>query len=147
MDSIESHNQLEDFLSTPSPLLLRDIKSVNGDIMLLGAGGKMGPSLARLAHRAFKETGSSNRIIAVSRFSNTAVAQSLEADGIEVIKSDLLNEAHLQALPDVPNIIYLAGMKFGTTGNEESVWAMNAYLPGRVAERFKQSRSVIFFDR
>lgn len=112
--------------------------------MLLGIGGKMGPSMAKLAVRALAAAGISKRIIGVSRFSDKALQQELEEIGIETIACDLLNEEELKQLPQVPNIIYLAGHKFGTTGNEDFTWAMNAYLPGLVASHFKQANIVAF---
>lgn len=137
-------DQLEELFLEPSEELVADILKINGDIMLLGAGGKMGPGLARLAKRAIRKAGIKKRVIAVSRFSDEAVRDNLEREGIEIISADLLNESQLAALPDIPNILYLAGTKFGTKGNESFTWAMNAYLPGRVAEKFKTSRIVVF---
>jgi nucleoside-diphosphate-sugar epimerase len=131
-------------LLQPSDALVADLGDIYGDIMLLGVAGKMGPAMARVAKQAADKAGVKRRIIGVSRFSDAEKQAELEADGIETIKADLLNEAHLQGLPDAPNIIYLAGNKFGTTGKEAFTWAMNTYLPGRVAERFKHSRIVAF---
>jgi nucleoside-diphosphate-sugar epimerase len=112
--------------------------------MLLGVGGKMGPSLARLAMNAIKVAGVKKKVIGASRFSSGGLKQELESDGIETISVDLLNDQQLQQLPDVKNIIYMAGNKFGTFGNEHFTWAMNSYLPGRVAEKYKNSRIVVF---
>lgn len=136
--------QLEQELLRPSDRLIADIYKIEGDIMLLGVGGKMGPSMAKLAKLAIDQAGIKKRIIGVSRFSDASAREELEAAGIETISADLLNEDDLAGLPDVPNIIYLAGTKFGTTGKEAFTWAMNAYLPGRVAERFKNSNIVAF---
>lgn len=136
--------QLEQELLKPSERLIADIKKIEGDIMLLGAGGKMGPSMAKLAKLAVDQAGLKKRIIGVSRFSDASAREELEAAGIETISADLLNEDDLSALPDAANIIYLAGTKFGTTGKEAFTWAMNAYLPGRVAERYKHSKIVAF---
>ncbi len=135
---------LEQELLQPSDALVAAMAEIEGDIMLLGVGGKMGPSMARLARQAADRAGVTKRIIGVSRFSDPVLPATLQADGIETIAADLLNEAHLAAMPDVKNIIYLAGQKFGTTGKEAFTWAMNTYLPGRVAERFKASRIVAF---
>ncbi|MBP1994824.1 NAD-dependent epimerase/dehydratase family protein [Paenibacillus eucommiae] len=135
---------LENKLAQPSADLIRDIAAIDGDIMLLGVGGKMGPSLARLAMNAIKEAGVQKKVIGASRFSSGDVKQELEAAGVETISVDLLDDAQLQSLPDVKNVIYMAGNKFGTTGNEHFTWAMNAYLPGRVAEKYKDSRIVVF---
>ncbi|MFA4869618.1 MAG: NAD-dependent epimerase/dehydratase family protein [Pedobacter sp.] len=136
--------QLEQELLKPSERLIADIKKIEGDIMLLGVGGKMGPSMAKLAKLAVDQAGLKKRIIGVSRFSDPSAREELEAAGIETISADLLNEDDLSALPDAANIIYLAGTKFGTTGKEAFTWAMNAYLPGRVAERYKHSKIVAF---
>lgn len=136
--------QLEAKLAEPSAELIRDIAKVDGDIILLGVGGKMGPSLARLAMNAIRAAGVSKRVIGISRFSEASLRDELHAAGVETIPCDLLDDAGLQALPDAPNVIYMAGNKFGTTGREWFTWAMNAYLPGRVAEKYKHSRIVVF---
>lgn len=115
-----------------------------GDVMLLGAGGKMGPSLARLARRASDQAGNRRRVIAVARFSEVGLQAVLEAGGIETIACDLFNREQVAALPDAPNLIYLAGQKFGTTGDEARTWAVNAVLPAIVAERFPGARIVAF---
>src|SRR5690554_2055180 len=141
---VDSIDELEDLLSTPSKALMKDMAQLSGDILILGVGGKMGPSLAKLAIRAAKEAGLAKRIIGVSRFSEPGLQQELESFGIETIAADLLDEKDLQSLPEVGNIIYMAGKKFGTTGQEHLTWAMNTYLPGRVGEKFKNSRMVIF---
>ncbi|MCK6207129.1 NAD(P)-dependent oxidoreductase [Bacillus infantis] len=136
--------ELEAIMSKPSQELINDLKILDGDIMILGAGGKMGPTLAKLAARAVQQSGTGKRVIAVSRFSSGNLQKELEEAGVETIASDLLDEQELAKLPDCKNIIYMAGNKFGTNGNEHFTWAMNAYLPGRVAEKFKQSRIVAF---
>lgn len=141
---MKSTEELEELMSRPSARLLEDMKKIKGDLMILGVAGKMGPSLARLAKRALLEAGSSQRVIGVSRFSDQSLKKELEADGIETITADLLVESELQALPEVENVIYMVGKKFGTGGNEHLTWAMNAYLPGRVAEKFQKSRIVVF---
>lgn len=136
--------ELEAKLAEPSEALVKDIAAIDGDIMLLGIGGKMGPSLARLAQNALKQAGVQKKIYGASRFSDKELKAELEADGIETIAVDLLNDNQLQQLPDVKNVIYMAGNKFGTTGNEHFTWAMNSYLPGRVAEKYRNSRIVVF---
>lgn len=141
MTELES---LEQELLKPSEALISDISKIEGDIIILGVGGKMGPSMAKLARKAIVGAGIEKRIIGISRFSEAGTREELEADGIETISADLLNEKDLAALPDAKNIIYLAGTKFGTTGKEPFTWAMNSYLPGRVAERYKNSRIVAF---
>jgi nucleoside-diphosphate-sugar epimerase len=141
---INSIEELENMLSTPSAELVKDMAQVEGDILILGVGGKMGPSLAKLAIRAVKLAGSNKKVIGVSRFSEEGLQQELEREGIETIAIDLLDDVQLQSLPEVENVIYMAGKKFGTTGQEHFTWAMNTYLPGRVGEKFKNSRMVVF---
>ncbi|KAA9349829.1 NAD-dependent epimerase/dehydratase family protein [Larkinella humicola] len=135
---------LEQELIKPSTALVSDLHELDGDILILGVGGKMGPSLARLARQGIDQAGILKRVIGVSRFSDPKLQGELEADGIETISADLLNETDLAALPAVKNVLYLAGTKFGTTGKEAFTWAMNAYLPGRVAEKYRNSRIVAF---
>lgn len=136
--------ELERKLAEPSEQLVADLASLDGDIVVLGVGGKMGPSLARLAANAVREGGGGKRIIGVSRFSNQEARRELEEVGVHTISCDLLNDQELQMLPESPNVIYMAGNKFGTAGREYFTWAMNSYLPGRVAEKFKQSKIVVF---
>lgn len=141
MDDLQ---QLEITLTKPSQKLITDILKIDGDIMILGIGGKMGVSMGKLAVDAIKIAGINKRVIGVSRFSDAKAKLELEASGIETIVCDLLDDQQLQALPDVKNIIYLAGFKFGAVGNEGFAWAMNTYLPGRVADKFKNSNIVAF---
>ncbi|TJY44134.1 NAD(P)-dependent oxidoreductase [Cohnella pontilimi] len=136
--------ELEAKLAEPSADLIHDLKSVDGDILILGVGGKMGPSLAKLAINAIREGGLNKRVIGVSRFSDEGTRRDLEGAGVETISCDLLNDRELQNLPESRNIMYMAGNKFGTTGREHFIWAMNAYLPGRVAEKYRNSRIVVF---
>jgi len=139
----ELEQQVAELLQ-PSDALVSEMYQIEGDIILLGVGGKMGPSMAKLAKHAADKAGVQKKIIGISRFTDASARAELETDGIETIAADLLNEKHLQSLPDAPNIIYLAGTKFGTTGKEPFTWAMNAYLPGRVAEKYKNSKIVAF---
>lgn len=141
---IHNETELEDVLSSPTAADVDAARTLGGDVMLLGAGGKMGPTLAMRAIRAMREAGAAHRVLAVARFSDRAVGERLRSAGVEVITSDLLEPGALAALPDAPNIIYMAAMKFGTTGAEHLTWAMNVYLPGMVAERFHASRIVAF---
>ncbi|WP_042462023.1 NAD-dependent epimerase/dehydratase family protein [Neobacillus dielmonensis] len=136
--------ELEDFMTTPSQALIQDIQQIHGDIMILGVSGKMGPTLAKMAKRAADQAGVQKRVIGVARFTDGSLREELEAAGIETIQADLLKEEDLQGLPNVENVIYMAGNKFGTVGNEHYTWTMNAYLPGRLAEKFKDSRMVAF---
>lgn len=128
----------------PSSDLITDIACLEGDILILGVGGKMGPALAKLAKQAVDKAGVNKKVIGVSRFSETGLQDELNQLGIETICADLLEEDQLQALPDAKNVLYLAGTKFGTIGKESFTWAMNSYLPGRVAQKFKNSRIVVF---
>ncbi|TMR24814.1 NAD-dependent epimerase/dehydratase family protein [Nonomuraea turkmeniaca] len=129
--------ELEERLARPSAGLVDDLGKLDGDIMILGAGGKLGPSLVRLALNA---TGGSRRIIAVSRFSEPGLAQALQDEGATVVAADVADERALRDLPDAPNVLFLVGAKFGTQGREHATWFTNAYLPGRVADRFAGSR-------
>ncbi|MGX5816571.1 NAD-dependent epimerase/dehydratase family protein [Chitinophaga lutea] len=141
---MENLEQYVDELLLPSEALIADMARLEGDILLLGVGGKIGPSLAKLAKQAVDKSGVPRRIIGASRLSEPGLKEELEANGIEAIKVDLLDDASLAALPDVKNVLYLAGTKFGTTGKEAFTWAMNAYLPGRVAEKYKNSNIVVY---
>jgi len=135
---------LDQKLTAPSSQLIADIKKIRGDIMILGAGGKMGPTLALLAKKAVDASVLSKRIIAVSRFTDPIAVNLMHDNQIETISADLLEPDILSKLPDVENIIYMAGRKFGTNGQEAQTWAMNAWLPALVAERFKKSNIVVF---
>ena len=137
-------NDLYETLLVPSDELVADMSRISGDILILGAGGKMGPALARLARRAVDLAGTSQRVMAASRFSEPGLRVELEGLGITTFRVDLLEDEQLQALPDAENVLYLAGTKFGTTGKEPFTWAMNSYLPGRVAEKYRKSRTVVF---
>ncbi|WP_114752126.1 NAD-dependent epimerase/dehydratase family protein [Pleomorphovibrio marinus] len=139
-----TEEQLDELLSTPSDLLIQDLQSLKGDILILGVGGKMGPSLARLAVKAVKESGQHKKVFGVSRFSDTQLRKDLEATGVITIEADILEDNALEGLPDASNVIYMVGRKFGTSGQEHLTWAMNAYLPGKVAERYKNSKIVVF---
>lgn len=131
-------------LLEPSDDLIADIARLEGDILILGVGGKMGPALAKLARQAVNKSGTDKKVIGVSRFSEQGLEAELNELGIETISADLLEDDQLQSLPEIKNVLYLAGTKFGTTGKESFTWAMNSYLPGRVAQKFKNSRIVVF---
>jgi nucleoside-diphosphate-sugar epimerase len=141
---IATNDQLEDILSNPTEQDIAALKEMQGDLILLGAGGKMGPSLAARARRAADEGGVRKRIIAVSRYSSPESRREIEAAGVEVISADLLSEEDLARLPKVDNVIFMVGRKFGSTGAESLTWAMNAYVPARVAEHYRSSRIVAF---
>lgn len=139
-----TEEKLNELLTTPGDALVEDMKKIRGDIMILGAGGKMGPTLCVLAKNAARRAGVDKRIIAVSRGSDPIAAQLMRDNGVEVIAADLLDRAQLEALPETENVIFMAGLKFGTDGNEWRTWAMNATLPAFVADKFKRSNIVVF---
>ena len=139
-DRFESVEHLEDFMSTPSQTLVDDMKSVQGDIVILGVAGKMGVTLARMAKRAAPE----KRIVGVARFSDQQEKEKLESWGVETIACDLLDRDAVALLPKLPNVIYMAGKKFGTEDDQEMTWAMNTLVPSIVAEAYKDSRIVAF---
>jgi len=141
---IKSVQELEEFLARPSESDIAAMGRRDGDLLILGVGGKMGPSLARRARRAAEKAGVRKKIIAVARFSDNQLRASLASEGIETLAVDLLQPGALSKLPDVPNIIFMAARKFGTTGSEDLTWAMNTFLPGLVAERYRASRIVAF---
>lgn len=127
-------------MSVPAPVLTAELTAIAGDIMLLGVGGKMGPTLARLARRAAPQ----KRIFGVARFSEPGLRQKLESWGIECIAADLLEREVIARLPRPANVIFMAGRKFGTTGREDLTWAMNTLVPAMVAEAFTEARIVAF---
>ena len=141
---IESIVQLEDILSTPSVKLIELFKRLKGDMLILGAGGKIGPTLARMAKRAAESAGVNKRIVGVALFESERDQKKLESFGIETIHGDLLDRTFLANLPKLENVIFMAGMKFGSTENLPLTWAINSYLPALVAEEFKNSRIVAF---
>lgn len=131
-------------LTNPSQKLISGMAELTGDILILGAGGKMGPTLAILAKNAIKAAKGNNKVIAVSRFTDPVVVNLMKEHDIETISVDLLKPGALESLPEVPNVIYMAGRKFGTDGQEAQTWAMNAWLPALVAEKYKHSKIVVF---
>jgi nucleoside-diphosphate-sugar epimerase len=141
---IESDPQLEELLSRPSPSDVALMQRLDGDIAVLGAGGKMGPSLVRRARRAADQAGQPRRIVAVARFTSASLQQELRSDGIETLKCDLLDPKQVAGLPDVPNVLFLAGMKFGSSARPDLTWALNTVVPANVARRFSGSRIVAF---
>jgi nucleoside-diphosphate-sugar epimerase len=145
---IHSETELDDLLSAPSDADRAAMRAMEGGLLILGAGGKMGPSLARRARRAAHEAGISagisKSIVAVSRFSDRAAERQLQEAGIETISADLLDFSQLARLPDAENVIFMAGRKFGSAGAAHLTWASNAYLPARVAERYRHARIVAF---
>ena len=142
--TIRDTNQLDDLLSRPCEAVTEAIRRLSGDIMVLGAGGKMGPTLARMARRACDCSQAKKRVLAVSRFSAPETKDDLEDHGIETIQGDLLDEEFLASLDQVENVVFMAGFKFGSTGNESQAWAMNTHLPALVCQKFAASRIVAF---
>jgi nucleoside-diphosphate-sugar epimerase len=143
-DTIQNVERLEDRLSEPTPEVAQTLGRLEGDLVVLGVGGKMGPSLARMARRASDQDGVRRRIIGVARFSSAGLEAGLQEQGIETVRCDLLDEAAMQQLPDVPNVLYLAGMKFGATGQGALTWAMNTHLPAIICQKYARSRIVAF---
>ncbi|OJX81433.1 epimerase [Leifsonia sp. 71-9] len=135
-----SENELEEALATPSAALVADLATSSGDLVVLGAGGKMGPSLSVLARRALDEAGrGSDAVYAVSRFSSDEARRRLEAERVEVVPFDLLSDRDLAELPDAPNVVFMVGAKFGAATNASWAWEVNAALPDRVARRYRDS--------
>jgi len=139
-ETISDIAALDELLCRPSQALIDDLAKIDGDIMILGVAGKMGPTLAGLAKAALP----GRRVIGVARFSEAGTKQWLQARGIETINCDLLDEAAIGALPKIPNIVFMAGRKFGAAGDLALTWAMNSHVPALVAQAFKGSRIVAF---
>ena len=137
-------DHLEEVMTEPTPGLVADLARIDGDLMVLGVGGKMGPTLARMARRAAPH----KRVIGVARFSDPAAREALQSHGVECISCDLLDRAAVERLPNVgdgvKNIVYMAGHKFGAAGNPSMTWMMNVGVPAMVAETFRQARIVTF---
>jgi hypothetical protein len=132
---------LEDVLTEPSATLVEFIRTVSSPLLILGAGGKMGPTLAVLARRAADAAGHKLEVVAVSRFSDAGARRVLEERGVKVLGCDLLEEKGVSGLPDAENLIYLVGLKFGTSQNPAATWAMNTLVPARVCERLRAAES------
>lgn len=137
--------EIENKMNEPSNRLVETMKKIDGDIMILGISGKIGYNLSSLLMNAIKMAGVSKKVYGVARFSDgTKARERFDALGIETIKADFMKDEELKNLPKVSNIIYMVGYKFGTTGNEAYTWAINSYLPGRIAEIFKDSNIVAY---
>jgi nucleoside-diphosphate-sugar epimerase len=134
VERIENEEQLEEELSRPHPETVEQLRSIEGDFLVLGAGGKMGPTLCRLLKNT--DGAGQRRIYGVSRFSDPGVRDRLESAGIQTIQADLIDRSAYDALPDAANIFFLAGMKFGASAQEHLTWAMNTYVPALAAERW-----------
>lgn len=139
-----NETQLNDALSTPSDALVRDMASLKGDIIILGAGGKVGPTLCAMAKRAVKRSGVNRKVIAVSRFSDVMATEFLKNEGVEMISADLTDDKQVAALPWAQNIVFMAGRKFGTAGNACETWEMNVAVPTLVTRHFGGARYVVF---
>ena len=142
--SIETEEQLEEALSRPTDADAEAMTALEGDLLILGVSGKMGPTMVRLAKRACEKAGVSKRMIGAARFSNPGSRESFEREGVETVTCDLLDRAAVDALPDCSNVLFMVGQKFGTQGNQPLTWAINSYIPGIVAERFRDARIVSF---
>src|SRR3954466_9906386 len=134
--------QLNDALSEPTEKLIDSFQHLAGDLLILGAGGKMGPTFARMARRALDAAGKRSRVLAVGRFTNNELAGNLVKHGVDIIAGDLFDAEFVSNLPEAENILYLVGMKFGTATDAARTWASNTYIPGLVADRFRTSRIV-----
>lgn len=137
---IETEELLDDVLTRPQPELIDFMRTLSGPLVILGAGGKMGPTLSVLARRAADAAGASYEIIAVSRFSDAQGQRYLEEHGVKTLSADLLDRDSLAGLPDATNVIYLVGLKFGTRDNPARTWAVNTLVPSNVAERYSGAR-------
>jgi nucleoside-diphosphate-sugar epimerase len=132
--------ELEEFMTRPTRELEADLARADGDLIILGVGGKMGPTLARMAKRAAP----AKRIVGVARFSEQGLKEKLQSQGIECVSCDLLDRAALERLPRAKNVVFMAGHKFGAAGDPSFTWAMNVAVPFMVAEAFRDSRIVVF---
>ncbi len=139
-DRFDTVEAMEDFMTAPPDALIADLTKTPGDIMVLGVGGKMGPTLARMAKRAAPD----KKVIGVARFSEKGVREELTRAGVETIPTDLLDRAALEKLPKAANVVFMAGRKFGASGDVPLTWAMNVQMPAMVAEVFKASRIIAF---
>ena len=124
-DLVENENQLNALLARPADALVDFMRSLEGDLMILGIAGKMGVSLGRLAVEAIREAGVEKTVYGVARYSNPESREQLESIGVKPIRCDLLDRAAIATLPQVKNVVYMAGRKFGTTGAKSLTWAMN----------------------
>src|SRR5262249_37722600 len=139
-DRFRDVEHLEEVMTAPSAALTAALQALPGDIIILGVGGKIGPTLARLAKRAAP----GKRVVGVARFSETGVRDKRGGHGMECIAADLVERKQIDALPKLPNVVFMAGRKFGSSGHEDVTWAMNAHVPALVAEAFAGSRIVAY---
>ena len=143
-DSFSNEDHLDEFMSTPSEELVRLMGRLDGDILILGIAGKMGHTLGRQALRAIQIAKVEKRVIGVSRFTNPQSRKKIESYGISTVSCDLLDPGAVADLPDAENVVFMAGRKFGTEGNEHLTWAMNCDLPAICSRRYRHSRIVVF---
>ncbi len=143
-DSITTPDHLDDLISEPGSEVIDAISRIDGDFIFLGVGGKIGPSLARMAKKACDRAGVNKRIIGVFRSGSKEQLKQIEDAGIEPVTGDLLDISFIKNLPAVKNVFFLAGMKFGSQGNLSQTWAVNSFMPGLVAEHFKDSKIVAY---
>ena len=136
--------QLDEALSTPGEALIQDMARLDGDIMILGAGGKVGPTLSVMAKRAVEKSGKPRKVIAVSRFTDPFVVELLRKEKVETISADLTDADQIAKLPKVKNIIFMAGRKFGTAGSACETWEMNVAVPTLVTRHFGEASYVVF---
>ena len=141
---VRTTDELEELLSRPTEAVVEQFGRRPGDVLLLGAGGKIGPSLARMAWRACRAAGSARTVYAVSRFSDRGVQARLESIGVRTISCDLLDRTAVQRLPDAADVLYLPGMKFGSSDQVARTWAMNTYLPSLICEKYGHSQIAAF---
>jgi nucleoside-diphosphate-sugar epimerase len=139
-DRFRDVDHLEEVMTAPSEALIADLAKIDGDLIILGVGGKIGPTLARLAKRAAPR----KRILGVARFSEKGLRERLTGWDIECVEADLLDRSQIAALPKAPNVVFMAGRKFGSVGAEELTWAMNAHVPALIAEAYAGSRIVAY---
>jgi nucleoside-diphosphate-sugar epimerase len=135
---------LDERLSRPTAGAIKALENCSGDIVILGVAGKMGLTLAQMARRALDELGRKDKVIGVARFSNPEAQEQLHNIGVETVRCDLLDSEAVQNLPDAPNVLFLAGQKFGTSSGPELTWAMNTLVPANCAQKYRQSRIVAF---
>jgi nucleoside-diphosphate-sugar epimerase len=141
---IDSLDTLDDLLSQPTPGVVETLKNLEGDLLILGVGGKMGPSLARMAVRASEMAGVKRRVIGVARFSNRELPAWLEQHGVESLACDLLDPQQIAKLPDAANVVVMTALKFGSTGRPGDTWAVNCWMPANICQRFSGSRIAAF---
>lgn len=148
-ERFRNEEELDEFMSGPPEAVIDLFGRLDGDVVILGIAGKMGVQLGMMARRAADEAerrtrGQKRRIIGVARFSSSSAREKLERAGVETVSCDLLDRAQVGGLPEARNVVFMAGRKFGTTGEESGTWASNALMPGNVLEKYASSRIVAF---